>query len=108
MLYKGSLVIPDYGSGDVKSEPVGGGDVCPPLCNNVLKWFPWAVVCTPANWRVRVFLSSGIVDRLSENLSVRTIPLSGWMDRRSRYIPFYYQERLSRHSKTCALAASPE
>ena len=35
-------------------------------------------------------------------------PLSGYMDRRSRYTPFYSQELLACHKKTCALAYSPE
>ena len=39
----------------------------------------------PADWRVRVFESSGLKDRPSDRLSIRTIPLSGCMDRRSRY-----------------------
>ena len=34
---------------------------------------------------MRVFWSSGLVDRPSDRLYVRTIPLSGCMDRRSRY-----------------------
>ena len=44
-----------------------------------------------SDWRVRVFWSSGIVDIPSDRLYVRTIPLSGCMDRRSRYIPFSSQ-----------------
>ena len=34
---------------------------------------------------MRVFCSSGLIDRPSYHLYVRTIPLSGYMDRRSRY-----------------------
>ena len=41
-----------------------------------------------ADWRVGVFWSSGYVDRPSERLYVRIIPLSGCMDRLSRYISF--------------------
>ena len=40
------------------------------------------------DWRVRVFWSSGIVDRPSKRLYVLTIPLSGCMDRHFRYTPF--------------------
>ena len=59
-------------------------------------------------WRVRVFWSSSLVYRPSDKLHVCTIPLSGCMDRRSCYIPFYYQVWLAWYSKTCTLAASPE
>ena len=61
-----------------------------------------------ANWGVRVFWSSGLVDRPSDRIYVRTITLSGCMGRRSRYIPFYYQSWLAWHRKTFDLAASPE
>ena len=39
-----------------------------------------------------VFLFSGLVDILSERLSVHTIPLYGCMYRLSSYTPFSYQE----------------
>ena len=35
----------------------------------------------PLDWQVRVFGSSDLVDRPSVCLSVRTIPMSGCMDR---------------------------
>ena len=35
----------------------------------------------PTGWRLRVFGPSGFVDRPSEHIYVRTIPLSGCMDR---------------------------
>ena len=35
---------------------------------------------------MRMFRPSGIVDRSYDHMSVRTIPLSGCMDRRSRYM----------------------
>ena len=57
---------------------------------------------------VRMFWSSGLVDRPSDRLYVRTIPLSGCMDRRYCYAPFSSKTWLACHSKTCALAASPE
>ena len=36
---------------------------------------------------VRVFVPSGLVHRPSDRMSVRTIPLSGYMERRYRYKP---------------------
>ena len=41
-----------------------------------------------ADFQVRVFWSSGTVDRPSVYMYIRTIPLSGCMDGRSRCIPF--------------------
>ena len=38
-----------------------------------------------ADWRVRVFWLSGIIDRPSDRLHVHTIPMSGCMGRRSHY-----------------------
>ena len=38
-----------------------------------------------ADWRVRVFWSSGLVDRPYDCLYVRTIPLFGCMNISSRY-----------------------
>ena len=61
-----------------------------------------------ADWQVRVFWSSGLVDRPSDLLYIRTIFLSEWMDRISRYIPFYSQAWMACHMKNCALAASPK
>ena len=60
------------------------------------------------DWRVRVIWSSGLVDRPSKRMYVHTITLSGCMERRSRYTPFYSQSWLSWHSKPWALAAYPE
>ena len=45
----------------------------------------------PEDFKVRVFKTSDIVDRLSYCLYIRSIPLYGHMDRRSCYIPFSYQ-----------------
>ena len=45
----------------------------------------------PADCQVKVFGSPGFADRSSGCLSVRTIPLYGFIYRLSRYIPFYYQ-----------------
>ena len=39
----------------------------------------------PADWQMRVFWLSGIVDIPSDHLYVRTIHMSGCIDRRSRY-----------------------
>ena len=44
-----------------------------------------------ADWRVRVLWSSGILDRPSDDLYVRTITMSGCIDRLSCYIPFSSQ-----------------
>ena len=43
------------------------------------------------DWRVRVFWSSGLVDRPPDCLYVGTFPLPGCMDRRSCYIPLSSQ-----------------
>ena len=51
-------------------------------CNGAVKRVPGANVRTPAEWQVRLFGTSGLIDRPSDHLSVRTIPLSGCMDRR--------------------------
>ena len=61
-----------------------------------------------ADWRMKVFWSSGIVDIPSDRIYIRTIPLPGCMKRCSNYTPFSYQTWLAWHRKTCALAASPE
>ena len=61
-------------------------------CNGDVKRVPGGVVCTPEDCQVRVFGSSGSVDRPSDRLSVRTIPLSGSMERCSWYILFSSQE----------------
>ena len=60
------------------------------------------------DWRLRLFWLYGLVDRPSERLYVRNIPLSGCMERCSCYIPFYSQQWMAWHRKTCALATSPE
>ena len=44
-----------------------------------------------ADWQVRVFWLSGLVDRPSYRLYVSTITLYGCMNRLSRYTPFYSQ-----------------
>ena len=41
----------------------------------------------PADWILRVFELSGIIDRPSDHISVRTIPMSESMDIYSRYNP---------------------
>ena len=43
---------------------------------------------------MRVFGSSSIVDRPSERLSVRTIPLSGYIDRRFHHTYHFYSNCL--------------
>ena len=43
------------------------------------------------DWQVRVFWSSGIVDRPSGRMYIRNFPLSGCMDRCYHHIPFYSQ-----------------
>ena len=52
---------------------------------------PWSwsqgVLLAPSDWQVRVFRTSGLVDRQSDRLYIRNIPLSGFMNRCSRYIP---------------------
>ena len=48
-----------------------------------------------ADWQVRVFWSSGIVDRPSDCLYIRIILISGCTYRLSRYIPFSYQALLA-------------
>ena len=45
----------------------------------------------PADWQVRVFDPSGLIDRPSDNISMQTILLYGYMDRHSCYIPFSSQ-----------------
>ena len=51
-------------------------------CNGAVKGYLGASLVV-ADWQVRVFGFSGIVVRPSERLYVRTIPLYGFMDRRS-------------------------
>ena len=58
-----------------------------------------------ADWWVRVFWSSGIIDRQSNRLYVRTINLSGYIYIHSNYIPFYSQAWLACNRKTQDLAA---
>ena len=48
-----------------------------------------------ADWQVRVFWPSGFVERPSERLYVRNIPLSGCTDIRPLYTSFYSQAWLS-------------
>ena len=55
-----------------------------------------------ADWQVRVFWLSGIVDRPSNHLYIRNIPMSGCMDRRSCYTRL---RELENHPK---LSPSPE
>ena len=45
----------------------------------------------PADWRVRMFKTSVIVDRPSDRLSIWTIPLHGCMYRCSYYTTFSSQ-----------------
>ena len=61
---------------------------------------PWrgfqGVLFVSEDWWVRVFWSSGPVDRPSDCLYVRTIPLPGCMDRRSRYtVPWCFTRPLA-------------
>ena len=44
-----------------------------------------------ADWRVRVFWSSCLLDILSNRLYVSTITLSGCMDRRSCFMLLFYK-----------------
>ena len=53
-----------------------------------------------------VFGLSGLIDIMSDRLSVCTIPLSRYIDRRSCYITFSSQALLVYHKKTCALDES--
>ena len=53
-------------------------------CNGAVNRVAGASLVT-ADWRVRMCRLSGLVDILSGHLYVRTIPLPGCMDRRSRY-----------------------
>ena len=79
---------------------------------NLIVTGPWSgslgASFVSADWRVRVFWSSGVVNRPSEHLYVYTIPLYRCIDRSPHYTPFYSQAWLACHSKTCDLAASPE
>ena len=100
---------------------------CPPLSQmftqcTIYPNFPWSSMhivtgpwtgslggaSVPSYWQVRVFGSSGIVDRPCDHLYVITIPLYRYMDRRYCYIQFSHQAWLACHRKTWALAASPE
>ena len=74
----------------------------------VLRISSLMVSFVPADWRLRVFESSGGTDRMSDHIYIRTNPLYGFMKRRSCYVPFYSQALLACHRKTCALAASLE
>ena len=47
--------------------------------------FPGVVICYQVGFLVRVFRPYGLVDRLSDRLFIRNIPMSMYMDRRSRY-----------------------
>ena len=77
------------------------------MCNGSKEGVPGGVFVL-AYWKVRVFWSSGIVDRRSERLYIRTISLHGCMYRISRYTPFSSQAGLYCHRKTCALSAFNE
>ena len=58
-------------------------------CNGAMKsGGTWGGSFIEADWRMRVFGSSGLVYRPPDRLYVRTILLSGCMDRCSLYIPF--------------------
>ena len=48
-----------------------------------------------ADWQVRAFGTSGILDITSDHMYIRTITMFGCMGRRYRYTPFYYQACLS-------------
>ena len=61
-----------------------------------------------ADWKVRVFWLSGLIDRPSDRMYVLTIPMCGCMYRHSSYIPFSSQAWLAYHRKTRAFSASPE
>ena len=67
-------------------------------CNGDVERVPWGVFVA-ADWWVRVLGSSSFIDRPSEYMSVRTIPLSECTDRCSHYIPFSSQEWLNCHRK---------
>ena len=53
-------------------------------CNGAVKG-SLGVLFVLEDWQVRVFWLSGLVDRPSDRLCIHTIPLSGCMERRSRY-----------------------
>ena len=53
-------------------------------CNGAVEGFPGGLFVF-ADWRVRVLWSSGLVDRPSNRLHIRTIPLSVCMYRSSCY-----------------------
>ena len=57
------------------------------MCNRAMEGYLGASFVS-TDWRVRVFWSSVLVDRPSEYLCVRNIPLYGYVDRRSRTSPF--------------------
>ena len=63
-------------------------------CNGAVKRVPGANVRTPADWQVRLFGTSGLIDRSSDHLSVWTIPLYGCMDRREMGKRFYVENVL--------------
>ena len=46
-------------------------------CNGALKQVPQGDVHNPEDWHVRLFGPSGLVDRLSDRLSIWNINLSG-------------------------------
>ena len=52
---------------------------------------PGGVIHNTEDWQVRVFGTSGIVDKPYERLYMITITLSGDMDRRSHYKGQFYQ-----------------
>ena len=59
-------------------------------CNGAKKRVPADVVCTSSYWQVKVF-GSGLIDVLSNHLSVRTIPVYGCTYRYYLYTPFSSQ-----------------
>ena len=59
--------------------------------NGAVKRVSLGALFVSADWRVRVFWSSVLVDKPSDSMYVRTIPLSGCIYRRSHYIPFSSQ-----------------
>ena len=61
-----------------------------------------------ADQRVRVFKSSGLVDRTSDHPYVHNITLYRCTGILSHYIPFSSQSWLACHRKTCTLSTFPE
>ena len=63
-------------------------------CKGAVKRVPGGIVCFTADCQVRVFGISGLIDRLSDRMYIRNIPLYGCMDRPPRYIQFISQPGL--------------